>query len=479
MRSQSRWARAAVGSVLVAVCAAACADVLDIQDPKTRTPQAGAAGEDAAPSTAGTATGGGGTTNDPLRTTGGAGEGGDTAPGGAGAGAGAGGTAGAGGEAGTSSTECQPDEGRCGGDAQKTPQICDETGHWIANTDEADGDCATACLDGKCTECSDSDAPRCKECANGATDCNSNQRQTCVGGVWTDNGDACEQFCVKGSCETASSCGPEYKVRTTCNADSCCESLLVPGGTFNRYIEDDLDTPYPATVAPFYLDKFEVTVGRMRQFVNTFEDIKPTLKEGAGKSGHIAADTGWSSAYVLPEDKAALLTQLKCDGADGATWSDTAGQHDDMPVNCVDFNVAYAFCIWDRGRLPTEAEWEFAAGGGAERRTYPWEASEITPAYANYNSLAPVAVGTTPLGDGRWGQSDLAGNLAEWVLDYASGGYPENCDNCVNAVTSGLRGFRGGDYPLDGSSLAVSLRDALDPTEHREFLGFRCARDLE
>lgn len=483
MGSQSRWARPALGSVLALVCAAACANVLDIQDPKPRPTDAGAAGETVQPS-AGTDTGGSSTGANPL-TPGGAGQGGVAEPGGAGSGgeAGATPTAGAGGEGGTPGGDCTPDEARCGGDAEKTPEICDESGHWVANVDEADGDCANACLNGKCVECSDSDPPQCKDCSDGATDCNSNQRQTCVDGVWTDDGDACEQFCAKGTCETAPSCGLVFKARTTCaDGVNCCNSALVPGGTFNRFIDDDLETPYPATVSPFYLDKFEVTVGRMRQFVNAFEQLKPTLVDGVGKSAHIAGDVGWSTAYELPTTKEDLVAKLKC-GAD-ATWSDTLADNNDLPLNCVSFNVAYAFCIWDGGRLPTEAEWQFAATGGAEQRAYPWVTPDtgpgITAEYANYNSLAPVAVGTRPLGNGRWGQSDLAGNLNEWVLDYYSGGFPENCENCLNTAPSGNgRVYKGGAYGWDETSALVSARDSMDPTLVRNYVGFRCARDIE
>jgi formylglycine-generating enzyme required for sulfatase activity len=263
----------------------------------------------------------------------------------------------------------------------------------------------------------------------------------------------------------------------------------VPGGTFNRYIEDDLEIPYPATVSPFYLDKFEVTVGRMRQFVSVYEQFKPTLQPGVGRSEHIDDDTGWRSTFDLPADKAALVELLKGEASDVTpceqpTWLDTVGQNNDLPINCVTFNVAYAFCIWDGGgRLPTEAEWEFAAAGGEAQRTYPWKAADsgqpITSEYATYNSPSAVAVGITPRGDARWGQSDMAGNVAEWVLDYASGGYPETCQDCVNGVTASLRGFRGGGYPLDESSATASVRDFLDPTDIRKFLGFRCARDIE
>lgn len=473
MRSKMQWARLVLSGVTVASCAAACADVLDIEDPRARPNDAGAGGEVAEPNGAGTTQGGSGAA------LGGAGPGGDAVLGGAGAGA----AAGEGGDGGTTTGGCTPDEVRCSGQGEQSPQICDQTGNWTANLGEAESECAVNCLDGKCTECINEEK-RCTACADDAAGCDTNQPQKCVGGVWTNEGAPCEQYCAIGSCETAPSCEAAFEARTICaNAVSCCNSILVTGGTFNRFIEDDFETPYPATVSSFYLDKFEVTVGRVRQFVNAFEQLKKDafFKEGKGKSAHIEEDTGWSAQHTLPADKAAVLTQLKCTDT---TWSDIRGQNNDLPMNCVTYNLAYAFCIWDGGRLPTEAEWEFAATGGGEQRAYPWKAPSagppITPEYANYNSLAPVAGGTTPLGNGRWGQSDLAGNLAEWVLDYASSGYPDSCQDCLNTVmTIDARGFRGGDYPLDESGVKPSVRDSLGPLESRNFLGFRCARDVE
>jgi formylglycine-generating enzyme len=474
MRLQASWARLAVGSVTVAVCAAACANVLDIQDPKTRN-DAGAAGEVAEPNGAGTASDLGGSGNNPI-VTGGAGQSGETVLGGAGVGGAAG--AGAGGEGGTPTGECTQDEMRCGGDAEKSPEICDETGHWIANSSEADGDCAVACLDGKCAECAVDDPPRCTVCADDAVGCDTNQPQKCVAGVWTNDKTSCPQYCDAGICNATPSCDAANKFRTTCqNSESCCKSLLVPGGSFKRDFDgNDYDNDsFPADVSPFLLDKFEVTVGRVRQFVSAYGQLN--LKNGAGKSPHITDDAGWDTTYVLPTDKDALLTELK--SCTDATWSDDINTNNDLPLNCVSFNVAYAFCIWDGARLPTEVEWNFAAAGGDEQRTYPWKTPVAGPAitdeYANYGDAA-LAVGSKPLGDGRWGQSDLAGNLIEWTLDYY-GDYPTVCANCLNSTAAARRTQRGGSYFMPEDALVVPFRFNLPPSDLRPTNGFRCARD--
>jgi formylglycine-generating enzyme required for sulfatase activity len=217
----------------------------------------------------------------------------------------------------------------------------------------------------------------------------------------------------------------------------------------------------------------------MRAFFNAYGQLN--LKNGAGKSPHIAADQGWSTDYTLPTAANDAIAQLKCDGG---TWSDAAETNNDLPINCVPFNLAYAFCVWDGGRLPTEAEWNFAATGGNEQRAYPWKAppvgEAITPAYANYdnNNPGPIAVGSLNQGNGRWGQADLAGNVSEWTLDY-SADYPDSCIDCMTATPAADRTMRGGSYASLPDFLWVSFRFSGEPAQILPEVVFRCARDLD
>jgi sulfatase modifying factor 1 len=472
MQQSLRLSRVVFTGAALAVLALACDSVLDIDDPKLRPGEAGASGapdEAAGTSSGGSATPKGGEAGTPPVAVGGAGVGDD--PGGAG------------GQAGTGEPhECEKDEIRCGGDASKTPQICDETFHFAFNNLEADADCPVLCDAGKCTECVN-DEKRCSVCDEADTTCSTNQPQTCVDGRWQDDGNECANYCDAGECIIPTSCGASAGSRAKCDdaGQSCCRSFAVSGGAFKRdYDGGDFanDPTYPAQVSAFFLDKYEVTVGRMKQFVESYAQLD--LHEGDGKSPHIPSDTGWRASLDLPQDQAALVTQLKCDGA---TWSDQE-ENIRLPVNCVPFNVAYAFCIWDGGRLPTETEWDFSAAGGDEQRAYPWKAPAegppFTEEYAYYyaaDHLLPTTVGATPKGDGRWGQSDLAGNVSEWALDFYQDYSHELCDNCLELTASPARVRRGGSFLSVGEVLIVSFRDQAAPDSRLSDQGFRCARD--
>src|SRR6187551_2421262 len=146
----------------------------------------------------------------------------------------------------------------------------------------------------------------------------------------------------------------------TCGASQsadCCKSLLTPGGTYYRSYDnvDHFDRSFPATVSDFYLDKYEVTVGRFRAFVNAgMGTQKKPPAEGAGAHPKLAG-SGWRSAWnnQLASDTAALKTDLKCYES-YQTWTDTPGSNEKKAANCVDWYTAFVFCVWDGGRIATE-----------------------------------------------------------------------------------------------------------------------------
>ena len=289
-------------------------------------------------------------------------------------------------------------------------------------------------------------------------------------------------------------CGPASK-------ESCCGSSVVPGGTYTRgydFAGIDGSNLRHATVSPFRLDRFEVTVGRFRKFVaawnagwrpDFFSGKHVHLNGGQGlMTGGSMFEQGWDLSW--PDDVALTDTSLLCN-AGYATWTPSPGAGENRPINCVNWFEAYAFCIWDGGFLPSEAEWNFTAAAGDELRPYPWVAPgspmTIDCAHANYfpspycfgGGANPVG-SESPLGDGKFGQADLTGNLQEWALDW-SGNVPTTCVDCVNLPTTGdsrLGVTRGGGFDTAASDALVYLRNADVALSSRGNgnLGVRCAR---
>ena len=297
-----------------------------------------------------------------------------------------------------------------------------------------------------------------------------------------------------GGIGTSPSC---LNLAATCGAqgtDDCCSTAVqIPGGSYYRSYDAAGDgmypsMAYPATVNPFVLDKYEVTVGRFRKFVDAGKGTRadpPGTGAGARMLNGMTDQGGWVTAWNvnLPTDRAALTAALKCD-ASLQTWTDAPGADEELPINCVTWYEAFAFCVWDGGFLPTEAEWNFAATGGDEQRAYPWSIPASTLmidcSYANYDGCGahPRGVGaSSPKGDGKWGQSDLAGNIWEWALDWYATPYSTTaCDGCADLTTNVRRVNRGGGFSFPSSQLRSALRGFEVPTQPYSTLGVRCAR---
>lgn len=284
---------------------------------------------------------------------------------------------------------------------------------------------------------------------------------------------------------------------TTCGFEqaSCCEAELVPFGIFQR----GGDGPYAsgtASVSSYYLDKYEVTVGRFRAFIAAYDDWRaaghPRVDASVGPS---LRNSGWQERWnnALPESAAELVERINdCARTPFSTLLGSDEGSDRRPMNCVSWFEAFAFCAWDGGRLPTELEWEYAAAGGDENRLYPWGDSPPSADHAVYAcglntppGSAPLrcepaellAVGSKPLGDGRYHHADLAGSVAEWVLD-GEAVYPDaGCVNCAEVDVEWMRMFRGGGWmDVSAQQLSSRARNTTDPAGRLGFLGVRCAR---
>lgn len=270
------------------------------------------------------------------------------------------------------------------------------------------------------------------------------------------------------------------------------ESMVrLPGGTFlmgtddaEGFPEDGEGPVREVRVRPFLLDPHAVGNDRFAAFV--------------ADTGHVtdAERIGWS--YVFAGFLAAELRRISprprrtpwwC-GVAGADWRRPEGPgsglegRGDHPVVHVSWNDAAAYCRWAGGRLPTEAEWEYAARGGLEQRRYPW-GDELDPdgeyrcniwrgRFPAKNTAADGYRGTCPVDafpPNGYGLHNMAGNVWEWCADTWTGtpGDP-------------ARVIRGGSYLCHVSycnRYRVAARTANTVDGAGGNAGFRVARDLD
>ncbi|MDX2055568.1 MAG: SUMF1/EgtB/PvdO family nonheme iron enzyme [Polyangiaceae bacterium] len=390
----------------------------------------------------------------------------------------------------------------CAGVAQKGKLIC-QGGHWASNgTCDGPSNCDTSAINlGSCQAI----VPECAGKAPGALSCQTNNVIQCgtdlVSSTSVKTCASPTPLCSAGACVTPScdglpnNCGPMGN-------ESCCESPLVEGGTFNRGNATD----GTATVSAFRLDKYEITVGRFRKFVDAWiAGWRPAA--GAGKHAHLnngsglvqltgtlgssatpatagAFEPGWDAAWAanIAGTQSGWNANLSCD-ATHQTWSITPSL-ETLPINCASWYELEAFCIWDGGFIPTEAEWSFAAVGGNSQRAYPWGADAPDASHAIYNcnysgrvscDLAPV--GSASLGNGKYGQADLAGNLREWTWDFRQAFmYTEcSCSDFVERRTASAGVLAlGGDY--NDTQVPYSDHFGYVESSRNSYVGARCAR---
>jgi formylglycine-generating enzyme required for sulfatase activity len=216
--------------------------------------------------------------------------------------------------------------------------------------------------------------------------------------------------------------------------------IAIPGGTFTMGSEDGDGNEKPltrVTLSPYFMDRTEVSVAAYTACVDAGKCSAPDTDESCNRG--------------------------------------VAGQ-ENYPINCVDWTQAKTYCEAQGGRLPTEAEWEFAARG-TDGRKYPWGNSEPDRSKALFYSTAGTApVESYGTGASPYGLLNMAGNVWEWVED-AYAPYPGGSVSNYKQESGQHRVIRGGGwFSSSASDLRAANRDRVAPSNQNGLIGFRCAR---
>lgn len=245
--------------------------------------------------------------------------------------------------------------------------------------------------------------------------------------------------------------------------------VQIPGTTFMMGVseddpvaDDDEYGVHAVTVDTFYMDVFEVSVAQYAEFLNEID-------------GYVGKCNGLLCLATHFETINSYLT----DELDGYLPRPGFEQY---PINNVTWHGADAYCRWAGGRLPTEAEWELAAGGG-DGRVYPWGTAEptadlVTYGAANFNALQ--AVDSSPQGVSPFGLFNMAGNVKEWVRDGYDPIYynrsPEDNPTGPEVNAYDERVLRGGGFRSPIENIRTTHRESERPTQFQNVsdVGFRC-----
>jgi iron(II)-dependent oxidoreductase len=174
------------------------------------------------------------------------------------------------------------------------------------------------------------------------------------------------------------------------------------------------------------------------------------------------------------------------DSGGACNWGQSdRGKH---PINCVDWHQAQAYAKWAGGRLPTEAEWEYAARSGGRDWKYPWGNGKATCDRAvmydggndgcGRNSIWPVC--SKPRGNTTHGLCDMAGNVWEWVQDWYHDSYngAPTDGSAWESPAGSNRVCRGGSWDDVAGNVRAAYRLSASPGYRYDYLGFRLARSV-
>jgi formylglycine-generating enzyme required for sulfatase activity len=222
------------------------------------------------------------------------------------------------------------------------------------------------------------------------------------------------------------------------------------------------------TVSSFYIDRFEVTNKEYRDFLGDLS--------GERREARMPDSTAWDESVSRANWKTYFY----------------GSERSNYPVVAVTWKDAKEYCKWENKRLPTEAEWEYAARAGRVGGVYPWAGfSPRNPQgkfLANFNpgrqgQAADGYAFTAPVGTyppNKWGLHDVAGNVAEWVEDAYTPSYSplSGLDPVYKDPDENRRVVRGGSWASTPFQIGVGVRNYQPKDEASPRIGFRCAADI-
>jgi formylglycine-generating enzyme len=313
-------------------------------------------------------------------------------------------------------------------------------------------------------------------------------------------------------------------------SDAQHQMVLISGGTFtmgareSRFARPDELPNFKAKINSFYMDIHPVTNAQFRKFVEAteylttaeiapdWEELKTQLPPGTPKPDESLLVPA-SLVFESPKQRVSLNDyQSWWNWVSGASWKHPYGpgssieEKDDYPVVHVSWDDAVAYAKWAGKRLPTEAEWEYAARGGNNDNIYPWGNEPVTPDKANYwqgtfpylNTLDDGFEGVAPVASfppNSFGLYDMAGNVWQWTADWYHTEYYKTFRS--DQVADNPRGpdfsfdpsepntpkktIRGGSF-LCNDSYCAGYRASARMRSSRDsgmlHLGFRCVMDI-
>lgn len=306
--------------------------------------------------------------------------------------------------------------------------------------------------------------------------------------------------------------------------------VLIPGGIFDmgarekQFSKPDEFPVHKVKIDSFLIDKHPVTNAQFSEFVAStgyvttaeqapeWEELKKQLPPGTPKPPDSVLVPA-SLVFHSPDTRVSLNNHQSWWGwVPGADWKHPQGPgssiegKDDYPVVHVSWYDAQAYAKWAGKRMPTEAEWEYAARGGHDSFVYPWGNELVTAEKANFwqgtfpysNNGDDGFLAASPVGSfspNGYGLYDMAGNVWEWTADWYHEGYyivlEQNgiADNPTGPLASldpaepgvAKKSIRGGSFLCNDSYCAgyrASARMKSTPDSGMMHLGFRCVKDL-